>query len=158
MGAARHGTHRLDRGIRLLRRRGAAARALQHAAQRRRQALVHGDSEPGGGGAHRRHGVGVLRPGNLRTRGALARRGRDGVRGHHHGLEREVLQRQGHQPSPADAFLGGDRHRPRAASHLHPAIARALGHRARLRRLGLCLVGGAALAHRGEPEAVRVGT
>ena len=36
------------------RRRGAAARALQHDARRRRQALVHRHAEPRGGGAGRR--------------------------------------------------------------------------------------------------------
>ena len=41
----------LDRGLRLLRLRGAAAGALQHQHRRRRQALLPGPAAPGGGGA-----------------------------------------------------------------------------------------------------------
>ena len=48
MGAQGHGQPRLDRRVRLRRRRRAAARALQRHARRRRQALVHRHSEPGG--------------------------------------------------------------------------------------------------------------
>jgi hypothetical protein len=64
------------------------------------------------------------------------RRGAHGVRGHHHDLEREVLQRQGHQPAPRRAVLGRDRDPARAAADLDRAVARALGHRAGLRVSG----------------------
>ena len=44
----------LDRGLPLLRVRGAAPRALQHDARRHRQALVHRHPQSRGGGARRR--------------------------------------------------------------------------------------------------------
>ena len=51
VGAARPGQAGLDRGLRLLLVRGAAPGALQHQRRRRRQALLPGPAEPGGGGA-----------------------------------------------------------------------------------------------------------
>ena len=57
-GAVAHHQARLDRGLHLLRVRGAAARALQHHTRCRRQALLPGAAEPGGGVPGRGAGVG----------------------------------------------------------------------------------------------------
>ena len=60
----------LDRGLRLLRLRRAAAGALQHQHRRGRQALLPGPAEPGGGGAGDRLHLGH---GRRRLQGACRR-------------------------------------------------------------------------------------
>ena len=76
----------------------AAARALQHAARGRRQALVHRTAEPVGGGDRRRPRLGGRRPGLRSRAAALDRLGRDDLRRPHDGQQPEVLELQGVQP------------------------------------------------------------
>ena len=89
----------LDRGLRLLRLRGAAAGALQHQHRRRRQALLPGPAQPGRGGARDRPRLGDgRRAASERAADRLA--GLDGVcddavRRADDGDQRAVLQLQG---------------------------------------------------------------
>ncbi len=78
--------------------RGAAARALQHDARCRRQALVHGHPEPGGGGAGRGPRLDRRRLGRRPDRACNGGPGRHAVRRTHDGEQCPVLQLQDDQP------------------------------------------------------------
>ncbi|EGK71095.1 hypothetical protein METUNv1_02481 [Methyloversatilis universalis FAM5] len=104
MGHARPRQVGLDRRFHLLCRCGAAAGALQHESRHGGQALLPGAAQPGRRGTGRRSGVGGDRQRLYRARHALGRLRDHAVRWPHHGEQREVLERQGHQPAPQRAL------------------------------------------------------
>ncbi len=132
----------LDRVVRVLRRCGAAAGALQHQHRNRRQALFPGASESGRGGPGDRDDLGARRLRRARRR-AHRLAGVDGVRGHavcrpDDGDQRALLQLQGRELQAIGALHRDRRHRARHRGDQHPSAAGVVRVVLRLRPLGLC--------------------